>query len=117
MALGHESRRGIVKGMMRQAPTKNLSIVVATPRMFAPNPSVRDSLASPMVAAATVGAGAERSLRIGDGYRQGGVGGGNGGRTPMEKSGGCQECGHRKNGWSQINPGPILGRATMYRAC
>ena len=59
IARGHENRRGVVRGMMQQAPPKSLSTAVATPRMFTHKPSMWDSLASPMVAAGTVGAGAE----------------------------------------------------------
>ena len=49
---------------MQQAPPKSLSTAAATPRLFAPDPSMRGSLASSMVAAGTVGAGAEMSPRI-----------------------------------------------------
>lgn len=107
--LDHTISCEVVRGVMQQAPPKRLSNAVATPRMFVLDPSTWDSLASSMVAAGTAGARAETSPPLAGGYRQGEVGGGNGGRTQVKKSGDCQECGHHKGGWSQVHPGPLFG--------
>ena len=118
MAADHENCRGVVRGMIQQSTAQEFEhTAVTTPRMFAPGPAMGDFLASSTVAAGTVGAGAEMSPRKAGGYGQGVVGGGIGGRTPIEKAGGCQEYGHRKGGWSQIDSGPIFRREMMYRTC
>ena len=78
MAPDQESSRGIVTGVMRQAPPKRLSIAMATPRMFAPDPFTRASLASSVLGTGTAGAGAEMSPPISGWYLHGEVDGGNG---------------------------------------
>lgn len=86
--------------------------------MFDPDLSTRDPWAPSMVAAGTAEGGAEKSTPLAGGYcHEGAGGGGNGGRIPIKKSGGRQECGHRKGGRSYNHPGPLFGRAAMYRTC
>ena len=93
------------------ASTANrLSITVATPQMFSPDPSTRASLASSVVGTGTAVAGAEMSLIFAGGCRHGGVGGGNGGTTPIKESGIYRECGYHKGAWCQTYPEPFFGQ-------
>ena len=69
---------------------KRWSIAMATPRMFAPDPSTRASLASLVVGTGTAGTVAEMSPTFAGGYHHGEVGGGNGGSIPIKESGICQ---------------------------
>ena len=81
---------------------------MATPRMFAPDPSTRASLASLVVGTGTAGTVAEMSPTFAGGYHHGEVGGGNGGSIPIKESGICQECGYYKGAWYQARPEPFF---------
>ena len=87
MAPDHESRRGVVRGVMQQAP----------PKSFKHSRGHASNVCSQPLNAGFVGVthgrardgggrGRHMSPRIAGGYRQGRGSGGNGGRTPMENS-------------------------------